>query len=91
MELKQDLNALVDNLKSERDEILLKLHLASMEVKNEFESLEPKWDAVLRDCAELGDDAVEAKDEALTKAKRVGEEIKHAYQRIRAILTADDD
>jgi len=40
MELNKELDNLVENLKTERDEIKVKLHLASMDVKDEFESFE---------------------------------------------------
>lgn len=86
MALKQDLNELVEHLKTERDEILLKLHLASMEVQEEFQGLESKWDAVLQNCTEMSDNAVEASDEVLEKAKLIGDEIKQAYTRIRSIM-----
>ena len=87
MELKQDLTELVENLKNERDEILLKLHLASMDVKEEFENMEAKWDVVLQNCAELSDNAIETSDEIMAKAKLIGEEIKESYKRIRSIIS----
>ncbi len=87
MDLKNELNTLLENLKIERDEIQLKLHLASMEVKDEFESFEYKWDSLAKSCIELADDAKEVSEETLEKAKLVGEEIKESYQRIRAILS----
>jgi len=87
MEFNSDFTALVENLKTERDEILVKLHLASMEVKDEFEALEPKWDAIMQNCAELSDNALQSSDEVLAKAKLIGEEIKQAYQRIHSILS----
>lgn len=87
MELKKEFSDLVEILKTERDEIQLKLHLASMDVKDEFETLDEKWDLVAEKAAEIADDAVEVSEEALAKAKIVGEELKEAYNRVRARLS----
>lgn len=86
MDLKNEFAALVESLKKERDEIQLRLHLTSMEVQDEFESFEYKWDALVKSCAELADEAKGMSDEALSKSKLVAEEVKESYQRIRSIL-----
>jgi hypothetical protein len=44
MSSKIEFNNLLEKLKSERDELKLKLHLASMEGKEEFEEAEKNWD-----------------------------------------------
>ena len=88
MELQKEFSELVETLKTERDEIKLKLHLASMDVKDEFDTVDEKWDLVAQKAAEVADDAVEVSEEAIAKAKVVGEELKEAYQRIRARLSA---
>ena len=87
MELKKEFDALIQTLKTDRDEINLKLHLASMDVKNEFESIDQKWDLVAQKAAEFADDTLEVSEEVIEKAKLVGEELKEAYQRIRARLS----
>lgn len=87
MELKKEFSDLVETLKTERDEIKLKLHLASMDVKDEFDTVDQKWDLVTQKAADIADDAVEVSEDALAKAKLVGEELKETYQRIRARLS----
>lgn len=82
MAIKEEFNHLLDKLKFERDEINLKLHLASMEVKKEFEEAEPKWDQLKSKGVEIVDDSKEISEEVLAKAKIVGEELKETYQRI---------
>jgi len=44
MSTKIEFDNLLEKLKSERDELKLKLHLASMEGKEEFEEAEKNWD-----------------------------------------------
>lgn len=87
MELQKEFSDLVETLKTERDEIKLKLHLASMEAKEEFDTLDDKWDLVAQKAAEIADDAVDVSEEAIAKAKAVGEELKETYQKLRAKLS----
>lgn len=87
MELQKEFSELVETLKTERDELMVKLHLASMDVKDEFNTLDEKWDVISEKAAEVADDAVEVSEEAIAKAKVVGEELKEAYNRVRARLS----
>jgi hypothetical protein len=87
MAIKEEFDNLLDKLKAERDEISLKLHLASLEIKQEFEEAEPKWNLLKNKGAEIVDESVEASEEVIAKAKIVGEELKETYQRIAKRLT----
>ncbi|WP_372883305.1 hypothetical protein [Psychromonas sp.] len=80
--MKEDFNKLVDKLKVQRDELKLKVHLGSMEAKEEFEAAEKKWHQVKTKASEIADDAVETSEEYIDKAKVVGDELKEAYSRI---------
>jgi hypothetical protein len=82
MPIKIEFDNLLAKLKSERDEITLKLHLASMEAKEEFEEAEKHWEALKIKAAEIADDSKETSEEFIAKAKIVGEELKNAYDRI---------
>jgi CRISPR/Cas system CMR-associated protein Cmr3 (group 5 of RAMP superfamily) len=87
MAIKEDFDNLIDKLKTERDEISLKLHLASMEAKEEFEGAEEQWHLVKIKAAEIADDSVETSEEFIAKAKIVGDELKETYQRIAKRIT----
>lgn len=82
MAIKEEFDNLLDKLKSERDGINLKLHLASMEVKQEFDEAESKWNSLKIKGAELVDDSAEISEDVVAKAKIVAEELKETYQRI---------
>ncbi len=82
MSIKKDFENLLEKLQVERDEINLKLHLASMEAKQEFEEAEKEWHQLKVKATEIADESVETSEEFITKAKIVGEELKHAYHRI---------
>ena len=82
MELRQEFDKLVEKLKVERDELNLKLHLASMEAKEELKDAEKKWVQLKEKASKITDDAVETSEEYIAKAKIVGEELKETYNRI---------
>ena len=87
MTMKIEFENLLEKLKSERDEIMLKLHLGSMEAKEEFEDADKHWDALKNKAAEIADDSKETSEEYIAKAKIIGEELKEAYSRISKRLT----
>jgi hypothetical protein len=82
MGMKEEFNKMVDKLRMERDEINLKIHLASMDAKKEFEEAEKKWGQLKVKASDIADDAVETSEEFVTKSKIVGEELKETYKRI---------
>jgi len=76
-----DLHDLNRDLKKLRDETELKMHLASMEAKQEWKALDAKWQkfssrAGLEDSAESVGDALEL----------LGEELKRGYKRLKLAL-----
>lgn len=82
MSIKEDFENLLEKLQTERDEINLKLHLASMEARQEFEEAEKEWQRLKSKAAEIADDSADTSDEFIAKAKIVGEELKDAFYRI---------
>ena len=82
MSIKEDFENLLDKLEVERDEINLKLHLASLEARQEIEEAEKQWSRLKIKAAEIADESVETSEEFITKAKIVGEELKDTYNRI---------
>ncbi|MGZ4970605.1 MAG: hypothetical protein ACXV8O_06800 [Methylobacter sp.] len=82
MSIKEDFEKLLNKLQTERDEINLKLHLASMDAKQEFEEAEKEWGRLKVKAAEIADDSVETSEEFIASAKIVGEELKDTYHRI---------
>ena len=87
MKTKIEFNTLWEKLNSERDELKLKLHLASMDARDEFEEAEKNWDKLQIKASEIADESKETSDELIAKAKIVGEELKEAYVRISKRLT----
>ncbi len=86
MSLQDDIQELMDTLKKQRDEISLKVHLASMDAKEEWEKAETNWGKFSAKAGEIYDDTVETTDELIDAAKVIGEELSEAYQRIKQRL-----
>lgn len=82
MDIKEEFNKLIEKLKTERDGVNLKMHLASMDAKKEYEEAEKKWVEVKAKAAQIADDAAETSEEFIAKVKVVGEELKGTYTRI---------
>lgn len=82
MDIKEEFGNLIDRLKTERDQIKLKAHLASMDAKEEFAAAEQKWNQLKEKASEIADEAVDTSEEYISKAKIVGEELKETYKRI---------
>lgn len=82
MSLQQEFEQLVSHLESTRDEIQLKLHLATLEAKDEYEEAEKQWQHIKNKASEIADESIETTEDYIDKAKIIGEELKQAYQRI---------
>lgn len=88
MELKEELNKLSETLKQQRDEINLQLHLASAELKEEWEKSEKEWDHFRQKLSEVVDEGKETTADLLEKTRIVGEELKNAYNAIHRRLSS---
>ena len=82
MDIKEEFGNLLDRLKTERDQIKFKAHLASMDAKEEFAAAEQKWQQFKEKATDIADDAVDTSEEYVAKAKIIGEELKETYKRI---------
>ncbi len=86
MSIKEDFENLLGKLQTERDEINLKMHLASMEARQEFEEAEKEWGRLKVKASEIADDSIETSEEFIANANIIGEELKQTYNRIKERL-----
>ena len=82
MEILKELENLTDKIKHQRDELQVRMHLAGMDAKEEWEKAEEKWDEFKHKAAEIKDDTQETTEELVNATKIIGEEISQAYKRI---------
>ena len=86
MTIQSELETIIDNLKFQRDEINLQMHLASMDAKDEWEKAEEQWDDLKDKVEDIADEAKETGEEFVDAAKTIAEEITLAYGRIKERL-----
>jgi hypothetical protein len=83
-----DFDEIIADLKQKRDELRLKVHLASKEIKDEWEELEEKMEDFTGKAKKFSKDAKlketgEGLGEALVK---VGHELKLGYERLKKAI-----
>lgn len=71
---KQDIAALKTELKTLRDEINLKVHLAGMDLRDEWQKLEPQADKAWR---ELNETTMEAAKDLRARIRKLREQLKN--------------
>ena len=74
---------MLDTLQQKRDELKVRIHLGSMDVKEEWGNLERKWETLTTRAAKEIDDGVKALGEELDSLQ---DEIKKGYESIKKKL-----
>lgn len=86
-DINDQIEDVIESLKQQRDELKVHMHLASLDAKDEWDSIEKRWERWL---AESKAQAKPLKDVMEESAKDVGtaldlvlEEVKNSYERIK--------
>lgn len=82
----EKLEDLFEDLKQQRDELRVQMHLAKTEAKQEWDKLEDKWEDIRPKLDKIKDHTTDASKEAWSALELAGEAIKKGYQRIRRDL-----
>jgi archaellum component FlaC len=85
-EKNSELSVLMDDVKRQRDEIRVRLHLAKAEAKDEWERLEAKFERVRGKMGVVGKEAGKAAEDVGAAIRLAVEELKRGYERVRKIL-----
>lgn len=83
---KRTLDEIIDTLKQERDEVALRIHLASAEAKEEWEQLDEKWNELTDQYRPVKDALSETSENVIASMKLVGEELLEGFNRLRKSL-----
>lgn len=83
---RSDLDRLVDELRTQRDELQLRIHLAKADAKDEWAKIEKKWGHLRGRLDVIGAEAKDAGQDVLAAARLVAREIKDGYARVRTLL-----
>jgi chromosome segregation ATPase len=83
-----DIDDLIQDLKQKRDELRVKVNLASKEIKDEWEELEEKMEEFSGKAKRFGEDArLKETGEGLGEALgKLGHELKLGYDRLRKAM-----
>jgi hypothetical protein len=87
MALQTDLRKLYDELRTQRDELVVKLHLARADARDEWEALEKKWQHAKAKMGVVGREAGEVAEDVGEAARGVLEELKKGYARLRTLMS----
>jgi hypothetical protein len=85
-EFHDKLEELADSLKTERDELHVRLHLFKAEARDEWEEIEGKWRHLEPKLKQFRESAVESGGEVGAAASQLAEEIGQSYRRMRDAL-----
>lgn len=83
---KERLKSVLQQLETERDELKLKLGLAKLEARDEWQSLEGKMDALRGRMKVIGGEAKEAGGDVAAAADALAGEIKDGFSKIRKLI-----
>ncbi|MFT6407930.1 MAG: vacuolar-type H+-ATPase subunit D/Vma8 [Arenicella sp.] len=78
--------SVIDALKNERDELNVKMHLASMEVRDEWAEVEKRWQHAQSKAHQLSKASGQSAHELGEAFSILGDELKETYRRIRRTL-----
>lgn len=81
--LKENYTSVIESLKKERDELNLKMHLAAMEVRDEWDSVEEKWQHFQSKGHQLSQATGESAHELGEAFSILGDELKETYRRLK--------
>lgn len=83
---KERLKSLLQQLETERDELKLKIGLAKLEARDEWQDLEGKMDTLRGRLKVIGDEAKEAGGDVAAAADVLADEIKDGFSKIRKLM-----
>ncbi len=81
-DLKKRIDEMVNDLKQQRDELQVKLHLAKLEAGEEWERVEAQLAKLEAKAKELGSATADASQDVAAAAKLLGEEIRDGFKKI---------
>ena len=85
-EIKHSVDSLLGRLRQERDELKLKMHLASMEANQEYERISGRVDELADQYEPVKDALEETGENVFAALKLAAEELKVGYDRVKKSL-----
>ena len=86
MKMKGEIDESVEVIRQQRDELQLKIHLAGMEVQDEWETLEEKWDESVNKSMQLKKQLDPTLDDINVAYSLLEDELKKGYEKLKRAL-----
>ncbi|MFN3594050.1 MAG: hypothetical protein ACK4TK_05130 [Thiobacillaceae bacterium] len=86
MQVREELQKLIDGLATQRDELIVKAHLAKLEAQDEWRELESKLAELRAKAQQAAEVAGEAAEEVRAAARLLAEEIGRGYERLKRLF-----
>ncbi len=86
MQVRAELENILERLATQRDELILKAHLAKLEAQAEWAELEAKLAELRAKAAQAAEVAEDAAEDVAAAARLLGEEIARGYERLRRLF-----
>lgn len=86
MQAREELQKLIDALATQRDELIVKAHLAKLEAQDEWRELESKLDELRAKAKQAAEVAGEAAEDVRAAARLLAEEIGRGYERLKRLF-----
>ena len=83
---REEIEKLLQKLGQERDELRVKLNLAKLEARDEWDRLEQKWEHLRARAPEMRQNVSETATEVAAAARTLMDDIRKGYERIRKTL-----
>ena len=80
--MNERIEALMEKLAQERDELKLKMHLAKSDARDEFDKLEGRWQSLKAKMDQASEEAAEVSEPIKESARDLMNEIRDGYRRI---------
>lgn len=85
-DFKRKYRDLLQSVKTERDELRVKMHLANLDVQDEWRAIEKKWDHFKKKTREFEGAASDSSHELGEALSILGDELKESYRRIKKVV-----
>lgn len=82
----EDLKVILNALKTQREELILQMHLASVEAKDEWEQLEKRWHTFSLKAEKVLGEIKEASKDVEDDLKMLGDDLKEHYSHIKKTI-----
>jgi hypothetical protein len=84
--IKDELKDTTEKLRKQREELSVKMHLASMEVRDEWEEVEEKWEEFTARSKQFYKEVEPSLGEIRTALSLLGSELEAGYEKIKSAL-----